>query len=98
LILRYPADKQSITGIAYEPWHFRYVGQPHATYMAKHNLTLEEYLVRLQQTGGYFQRVGGTYYAVTYHDGSDQFFKVPQDAEYSSSSTNTGDFVVTSWR
>lgn len=26
-ILRYPADKQDITGVMYEPWHFRYVGK-----------------------------------------------------------------------
>ena len=43
-ILRYPAGKEHITGIAHEPWHFRYVGAPHAARMAARNLTLEEYL------------------------------------------------------
>lgn len=43
-ILRYPAGKENITGIAHEPWHFRYVGVPHAQIMAKQGLTLEEYL------------------------------------------------------
>lgn len=42
-ILRYPKDKEDITGINYEPWHFRYVGREAATYMKKHNLTLEEF-------------------------------------------------------
>ncbi len=42
-ILRYPADKTEITGISYEPWHFRYVGRYHATRMHYLNLTLEEY-------------------------------------------------------
>ena len=32
-ILRYPAGKEAVTGIAYEPWHFRYVGVPHARFM-----------------------------------------------------------------
>lgn len=43
-ILRYPKDKTDITGIDYEPWHFRYVGQEAAAYITAHNLTLEEYL------------------------------------------------------
>ena len=43
-IQRYPADKSDITGIAYEPWHYRYVGVEAATYITKNGLTLEEYL------------------------------------------------------
>lgn len=42
-ILRYPKDKSHITGYSYEPWHLRYVGNPLATYLYNHNLTLEEY-------------------------------------------------------
>lgn len=43
-ILRYPADKTEITGITYEPWHFRYVGRYHATRMHELGLCLEEYI------------------------------------------------------
>lgn len=43
-ILRYPAGKEDITGIGHEPWHFRYVGIPHAEIMEKNDLTLEEYM------------------------------------------------------
>ena len=43
-ILRYPKDKEDITGIIYEPWHFRYVGNPHALTIMDEDLTLEEYL------------------------------------------------------
>ncbi|MBK0348384.1 M15 family metallopeptidase [Aerococcaceae bacterium zg-ZJ1578] len=43
-ILRYLNNKTDITGINFEPWHFRYVGNPHATFMHEHQLTLEEYL------------------------------------------------------
>ena len=43
-IQRYPADKASVTGISYEPWHYRYVGVDAATEIYKNNLTLEEYL------------------------------------------------------
>ncbi len=43
-ILRYPQGKTNITGIAFEPWHYRYVGVEHATYMTTHGLVLEEYI------------------------------------------------------
>ena len=42
-ILRYPKDKENITGIKYEPWHYRYVGKEVAIYLKEKNLTLEEY-------------------------------------------------------
>ena len=43
-ILRYPKGKSDITGIIFEPWHFRYVGVEIATYIMEIDLTLEEYL------------------------------------------------------
>lgn len=43
-ILRYPKDKTDITGVDYESWHFRYVGEDAAAYMMKNDLTLEEFL------------------------------------------------------
>lgn len=43
-ILRYPADKEEITGITNEPWHFRYVGVEVAMDMKDTGLCLEEYL------------------------------------------------------
>lgn len=42
-IIRYPKDKEKITGYSYEPWHLRYVGKNLAKYLKKNNLTLEEY-------------------------------------------------------
>ena len=42
-ILRYPKDKECITGYPYEPWHFRYVGIKLATYLYENSMTLEEY-------------------------------------------------------
>lgn len=42
-ILRYPKGKESVTGIVYEPWHYRYVGEDVARYIMENNLTLEEY-------------------------------------------------------
>ncbi|MCL2548863.1 MAG: M15 family metallopeptidase [Symbiobacteriaceae bacterium] len=46
-VLRYPKDKTELTGIAYEPWHYRYVGPNHALSMKELSLCLEEYLETL---------------------------------------------------
>ena len=46
-ILRYPNDKTEKTGIAYEPWHFRFVGKEAAEEMHDLGLCLEEYLESL---------------------------------------------------
>ena len=43
-ILRYPADKEEITGVMYEPWHFRYVGEDAAEYIMEHGICLEEFI------------------------------------------------------
>ena len=42
-ILRYPKTKEAVTGIVYEPWHYRYVGEEVAHYIMDNDLTLEEY-------------------------------------------------------
>ena len=43
-ILRYPEDKQDITHIGYEPWHYRYVGKVAAAEIVEKGICLEEYL------------------------------------------------------
>jgi D-alanyl-D-alanine carboxypeptidase len=43
-ILRYPQDKTDITGISYEPWHYRYVGVEYAKAIKAAGVCLEEYL------------------------------------------------------
>lgn len=45
-ILRYPKEKESITGYNYEPWHIRYVGKIPARIIEKNSWTLEEYLTK----------------------------------------------------
>ena len=44
-ILRYPKEKQEITGYKYEAWHYRYVGLDAAKYIQENNITYEEYYV-----------------------------------------------------
>ncbi len=43
-IIRYPRDREAITGYQFEPWHIRYVGKSASLEMAARNITLEEYL------------------------------------------------------
>lgn len=43
-IIRYTEDKKAITGFEAEPWHIRYVGQPHARIMQENGWCLEEYV------------------------------------------------------
>ncbi|MBQ6249165.1 MAG: M15 family metallopeptidase [Oscillospiraceae bacterium] len=92
VVMRYAADKESITGIAEETWHLRYVGVPHAAYMAEHNLCLEEYLDLLRS------------YPVTNPlrcNGCHIYFcpegqlVVPESGDYTVSGNNVDGFVVT---
>lgn len=43
-IQRYPPNKSSVTGISYEPWHYRYVGVKNAKKITKRDITLEEFV------------------------------------------------------
>lgn len=95
--LRYPEDKEAVTGIAPESWHYRYVGTPHAAEMAARGLCLEEYLEFLRQypwegTHLYAEAAGQTW--EVYFCPADALM-VPSDAPYTVSGDNTGGFIVT---
>jgi len=71
-IIRYPYSKIEITQIAYEPWHLRYVGVPHAEIIRENNLTLEEYAGFISDAGAYIvwdsPRGSRAYYLVVFSD------------------------------
>ncbi len=48
-ILRYPKGKEAVTGIDYEPWHYRYVGEAAARIIREQGWTLEEYCAQAAQ-------------------------------------------------
>lgn len=48
-VLRFQEGKTPITGINYEPWHYRYVGIANAQFMYDHQLSLEEYIALIQE-------------------------------------------------
>jgi D-alanyl-D-alanine carboxypeptidase len=47
-IIRYPQGAERLTGFPYEPWHYRYVGQEHATIIMSRGITLEQYCEELR--------------------------------------------------
>lgn len=101
-IQRYPADKESVTGIAGAPWHLRYVGVAHAALMKELNLCLEEYIDMLRE-----RTVSGTHASVTaagvaydiYYvpatpNGNTEV-PVPKTGTYTISGNNVDGFIVT---
>lgn len=104
-ILRYTEDKEDVTQYRSEPWHFRYVGIPHAEYMMKNNLCLEEYIELLRNAHSYdgehlqiTDESGGSYevYFVPSGD-ADEYtgVPVPTGFKYDISGNNVDGFIVT---
>ncbi|WP_235560945.1 D-alanyl-D-alanine carboxypeptidase family protein [Bacillus sp. FJAT-28004] len=73
-IQRYKAGKEAITNISCEPWHFRYVGYPHAEIMEQHDLCLEEYIDFVRKF-----RYGGDYLTVETESMLVQIYYVPAE-------------------
>ena len=106
-IVRYTEAKQRLTKIQDEPWHFRYVGIPHAYYMDSKDLCLEEYidLVREHPYDGehleFSDNDGNDYevYFVASDDGSEKTtVPVPTGTRYEISGNNVDGFIVTVYK
>lgn len=97
-ILRYREHKTNITGVMYEPWHFRYVGLPHSAIMQEHDFVLEEYLDYLKEQGTVYAEVGGKKYAVSYYPiQRGRSIKVAVEGSYTISGNNMDGVIVTTW-
>ena len=104
-IERYPHSKESITGISHEPWHFRYVGAPHAEIMSSHGLVLEEYISFLKSypygEASYFHSTKDMRVVVSYLEANrtaDTRFEIDDNIPYSVSGNNIDGFIITEWR
>ena len=106
-ILRYPEGKESFTHIEYEPWHFRYVGLPHATYMTRYSLCLEEYIDMLHSytyDGMHLEIIddNGQNYEVYFYPADTASettaIPVPKDSKYEISGNNIDGFIVTVYK
>lgn len=104
-IERYPKGKEAITGIAHEPWHFRYVGAPHAAMITALGLSLEEYHTYLKQyphpqkyqtyrNGEQTIRISH----VKASRGTDTVVEVDAALPYSVSGNNMDGFILAEWR
>ena len=58
-ILRFLEEKEDVTGIKFEPWHFRYVGKEIASYIMANGMTLEEFTEEAQEAVADFESRGG---------------------------------------
>ena len=91
-IIRYPSYGEDITGIRFEPWHIRYVGQPHADVIYNNRLTLEEYILGLKEGVCYETER----YFVIRQKAEDGCLQLPTECEsYIISPDNTGCYIVT---
>ncbi|MCI8589881.1 MAG: M15 family metallopeptidase [Clostridiales bacterium] len=104
-IERYPKEKQFITHIDYEPWHFRYVGIPHAAIITQNRFTLEEYMEFLKNDARNKPFIYNTHLhetiLISYIPASkNQNTKivVRTDKPYIISGNNIDGFVLTEWR
>lgn len=103
-IERYAKEKEKITGISHEPWHFRYIGWPHSKIMEEKNLSLEEYITFLKD---YREAAPFIYYKgeedkieiyyVPSGEGKTPI-SLPDYSVYQISGNNTDGFIVTVWR
>lgn len=96
-ILRYQEEKQDLTKIGFEPWHFRYVGVPHARIMEQKDLCLEEYISYLNQFDSLtntlnYQDETGSYKIFT--TDQEMEFEVENDIEVSISGNNVDRMII----
>ena len=103
-IERYAKDKESITGISHEPWHFRYVGYPHSKIMQENGFSLEEYTqfikAYLEDKKYLFEQAHRAEIEIYYVPAKDDktLIKIPENCVYQISGNNIDGFVVTIWR
>lgn len=91
-IIRYPIYGYSETGIRFEPWHIRYVGEIHAKIIYANSLTLEEYIFSLEENAVYSVENC----LITRQRPSDGYIEIPAGFEnYHVSPDNTGCYIVT---
>lgn len=103
-IERYTKDKEKITGISHEPWHFRYVGYPHSKIMKEKNLSLEEYIEFIKNYSEskkyFFKQSFKTLIAIYYvaASGDKTSIHIPKNCNYQISGNNVDGLIVTLWR
>lgn len=100
-IERYPQNKEKITGISHEPWHFRYVGMPHSIIMTKYGLSLEEYIdfIKNYPYKEKAYRYGEIYISyLNVGNTKSQTLEFDEATQCQISGNNVDGFIITEWR
>lgn len=101
LIRRYAGDKQEITGISNEEWHYRYIGVPHAYIVVAKNFCFEEYIDYLKQytfdTAHLMVKCEQGKYEIYFVpcDGEETEVPVPKKEKYTVLGNNVDGYIVT---
>lgn len=103
-IQRYAENKEKITGISHEPWHFRYVGFPHSKIITKNDFSLEEYMEFIKNFSfenrfifecGNCKKIEIFYIKLDYNKTA---ISLPENSIYQISGNNFDGIIVTVWR
>ena len=97
-IQRYRREKEAVTTIAEEPWHFRYVGAPHAALMEENGLCLEEYRDFVAEQPRRCALAGGRAATVSWLPCPAEGLELPEpEGCWQISGDNAGGFFLTVW-
>lgn len=97
-IERYQRGKEEVTGISAEPWHFRYVGAPHAALMEGNGLCLEEYRDFVAEKPRRCALAGGRAATVSWLPCPAEGLELPEpEGCWQISGDNAGGFFLTVW-
>lgn len=96
-IERYKKGKEDITGIAQEPWHFRFVDHPHSAIIEEKGYALEEYHEFIRKYDSIENSYRYENYNIFYVKSIDdrQTIKIEDDFEYNISGNNIDGFIIT---
>ncbi|MCL2248040.1 MAG: M15 family metallopeptidase [Oscillospiraceae bacterium] len=95
-ILRYPQNSFDTTRVAYEPWHFRYIGKPHSFIVFQNELLLEDYIDYIRGYSFYSPltfELAGAIYEIFFTDELD--IRIPSGVSHEISGNNIDGFIVT---
>jgi len=99
-IERYQKGKEQITGISHEPWHFRYVGYPHAEIIREMGICFEEYIefIKKYREDGerlLFKNKVEIFYVPA--SGNETCITIPDNKLHQVSGNNEDGFIITLW-
>ena len=93
-VVRYPKEKEKYTGIGYEPWHIRYLGQPFSDILYENDWCLEEFIAYMKRNKYMLWIDDSNIWTMYFTEEPKGVF----DSNTAVSDTNSGGYIVTSRR